>query len=353
MQAEYPPSPVGFGWFRNKTSNQKTSRQSALGVQGFICSCVAPCALPSSVVSILGSEPNRVLASLVYSEILQVREDYGDFESGPDSRFVQRELGRFGALADPAHVINFLSRSAMQYGASLVHLDEFRLATRLYRFNSYPRALGATYKWDAAWINGVGNRRKMALALLLRSHYSRQVGRNSSPSWIAWEHKRLDRKADLRYKLYVSPTPADSRAAFASVTETCCTLAVPAFKIGADVDGILRPDKIVLYFATLEATAAAAAELRRHLDGCGVQGVLFSQPLDERGLLSRAADPLAQPLETAEGNSWRMYVASCAARSLKLASMQAVTPGPPDLLLNLRLSGIDPNDWNGNLVKSE
>jgi len=67
-----------------------------------------------------------------------------------------------------------------------------------------------------------------------------------------------------------------------------------AFKIGATVYGLLRPDKIVAYCTSFEALTDTASRLQAALSECPAQGVPFTAAIDSNGLLSWGMDPPAE-----------------------------------------------------------
>src|SRR5262249_57560169 len=85
-----------------------------------------------------------------------------------------------------------------------------------------------------------------------------------------------------------------------------------------DAEGLLRPDKIVAYFPTLDGLRTASDRLATRLDGCPAHGVPFTSELSGGGLLSWGVDPPAserlvnwQPQE-----SWRLWLTNRLANAL-------------------------------------
>src|SRR6185369_3495174 len=101
------------------------------------------------------------------------------------------------------------------------------------------------------------------------------------------------------------------------------------FKIGADAAGLLRPDKIVLYFADQQSLLQVAGALHARLPGVRAQGVPFSAEITGDGLLSWGMDPPARERVLAwhEPESWRLWVARRLALAMIAAQAAAPTSG--------------------------
>ena len=163
------------------------------------------------------------------------------------------------------------------------------------------------------------------------------MGRGTDGAWIT------------PYKLYVSPAIDALPAALGAVADSLARApGVSAFKVGADLSGICRPDKLVVYFDRLDDLQRAAAQLESLLKGCPAHGVPFTAPVTADGLLSWGADPpAASAVESEALTSWRMWVTERLAEYLVVAREgSAGTLEPWQFALErLRLSGIDTDTW--------
>jgi hypothetical protein len=122
-----------------------------------------------------------------------------------------------------------------------------------------------------------------------------------------------------------------------------------AFKVGGDLPALLRPDKLVVYFARYGDLTESAARLQATLTGVPAQGVPFSAPLTADGLLSWGIDP-AEDMQTfgwKGGESWRAWVTSRLAESLLESSRCPDLPVAPwtFALAALELEGIEPTTF--------
>jgi hypothetical protein len=157
----------------------------------------------------------------------------------------------------------------------------------------------------------------------------------------------------MTYKLYVSPMPAFVENVFAITARTLSTTGALQFKIGADADGLLRPDKIVAYFTSQDALRQAADALAARLHGCPAHGVPFTAALDDEGLLSWGVDPPAsqQLLNWQPRESWRLWLTNRLANALLTAKRtpatgSAVARRPWQYALErVRLEGVDTTSW--------
>ena len=152
-----------------------------------------------------------------------------------------------------------------------------------------------------------------------------------------------------RYKIYVSPHPSVLPEVFQTITALCCQMGITAFKVGGDVHGILRPDKLILYLTDKKAVLPVAQELCTALVGVASQGVPFSTPVDSNGLVSYGVDLSARTTaDRRRGLSWRQFIAGRLAKSIKDAR-DLQTDALVDFAFHrLRLEGIDPDTWQAN-----
>ncbi len=146
------------------------------------------------------------------------------------------------------------------------------------------------------------------------------------------------------HKLYVSPEIGSLTEAFPVILETLASMRTPAFKVGCDMFGLLRPDKVVAYFGTLEHLLETAFRLAERLSGCRAQGVPFTCAVtDNDGLLSRGYDP---PSSSATGaRSWRGWVAQMAGQWLRQAQVGGAVEPEKYVLARFVSNSVDVNSW--------
>src|SRR5204863_5876406 len=122
------------------------------------------------------------------------------------------------------------------------------------------------------------------------------------------------------------------------------------FKIGNSAIGLLRPDKMVAYFATREKLDDVADMLRRELAGCDAHGVPFSAGLDDAGLLSWGVDPpeTEHVLQWLGRESWRIWLGRHLAGALSIAKLARTEAGVEPwrfAVERVRRLGVDVKTW--------
>jgi hypothetical protein len=101
------------------------------------------------------------------------------------------------------------------------------------------------------------------------------------------------------------------------VLQTITDSEAVAFKIGAELAYLARPDKLVIYFSSREETLRVGRVLVPALREFPAHGVPFTGPLDERCLLSWGMDP---PHGSGPQRSWRVWLAERMAHAMTRAS---------------------------------
>ncbi len=147
----------------------------------------------------------------------------------------------------------------------------------------------------------------------------------------------------LVHKVYVSPAVRDVATTLGVILTHAPLLGVPAWKVGADLAGLHRPDKIVLYLASAERADRVAAALALTLGGTAAQGVPFTGQVGASGIVSRGRD--------VAGTSWRADVCRMVAESLcssraSLGLQAAAADVADDALAVLASRGIDVATWH-------
>lgn len=300
-----------------------------------------PAPLPIYVAGLFGADTPRAAARLVADGILQV--DVGDgFVCGADAV----SLLHAGTQVPGGGRIAALSRDALRYAQALPIDQPWALAKRIYGYNRLP----VTPRWHRLLNAEAGHARYLGVAPSGRAAtaLSRTWSQlSSSGGWISWSarsQKRLVPGAPT-YKLYISPTPESLGGdGFATVVSSLASTRALQFKVGSGAAGLLRPDKLVAYFADFESLADGASRVHERLGGLPAHGVPFTAQLDKEGLLSWGVDPPpAGGLPGISAESWRVWLARHLARAL-IASR--ATPEPWRFAVErLRLEGIDTDTW--------
>jgi hypothetical protein len=291
-----------------------------------------PGPLPAYVRTSLGETCNQAVAELVLDGVLEIASEDG-FVCGPAAYdLIYGEQPR----AEAKGTLESLAQAALEYAQALDIADSGRLSARLYFYNRWP----LTPRWRrrlpdkeaAAAFLGVGS-----------------GGANRRLLERRWKRVSLPPEFDAWF-MFASRTDEFVQEAFEAVTQVLMESSAHHFKMGNDASGLLRPDKIVIYFHDFKALQETAKEIRTRLAGCPAQGVPFTAAIDDGdGLLSWGIDPQAERATLAwqERESWRLWVTNRLATAL-LAARATQTAGIQPwryALERLRLDNIDTATW--------
>jgi hypothetical protein len=306
--------------------------------------------LPAYVKTMFGNECNQAIAELVLDGILEIEQN-GTFVAGADAFGLI--YGEDSSATAPGKVAR-LSIEALKYVQALEINDSLKLSARLYLYNRLPLSprWKRMFPTPEAVAEHLGVQVGGANRPLLEKHWSRVPLAPPNDWWLMWRSRQArseSRKKTCTYKLYISPSCEFVRDAFQATTTVLSELQALCFKIGKDVYGMLRPDKLVAYFASFEELQEAANRLRLELEGCPAHGVPFTSEITNDGLLSWGMDPPGQqPLPLwQEHESWRLWVTNRLATAMlmaKAAGSKTVEPWQ-FALERLRLEGVDTESW--------
>ena len=236
-----------------------------------------------------------------------------------------------------------LSHQAIQMAAELEWSCEQDLARWLYRFNRIPNSP----KWRKTFSTSISILESLDV-------HDRGEGRKKldelyhfSPleHWLSWRNRakwdEIDRTKPT-YKLYISLFPFDLITAFPTILANLIEQEVVSFKVTAHAEGLLRPDKMVVYFGNLKALEKLGNALTNLLSTYNAHGVPFTAIIDEKGILSWGKDPV-QKHPNAKLESWRSWICQKIATELIAAKKQNGNPFEwTEIVLDqLQLLGID------------
>lgn len=241
-----------------------------------------------------------------------------------------------------------LTLSALRYGALLGHAP-LGVANRLYTFNRTPLTVQLRRRLpsEAAAARALGLSRRGRLLRLLAQRGWEEV--EPSPRYAMWRtfHRAGRPGRRLGFKLYASPRIESLAATLGGVLDALSSSEAGAFKIGRELPDLVRPDKLVAYFATRRQLDAAANAVAGVLGGAEVQGVPFTAAADERGITSWGRDPPRDFRHSPwERPSWRLWVVDRLAVSMVSALDAAANVDPVTFALDrLALNGVDVSNW--------
>jgi hypothetical protein len=289
---------------------------------------------PSPLPSFAQAASGGAVADLVLDGVLEVRDGDGFVTGGAGASLLLD-----APVASSQHRLGTLSLAALRYAAALRLADGQALAARLYAYNRLPLT--------PQWAERVPNGRSVLRFLDVREAAGWRVGGDSA--WLQWNRRgvRTARTGRPTHKLYVSPLPDALPETFRLMLEVLERTPVAQFKVGGDAAGLLRPDKLVIYFDDARDLAVVAEALTGALTGIPAHGVPFTAPIDDAGLLSWGMDPLpnARPVSWLPSESWRSWLARELASAL-VANGASAAPAPVEPALDrLRRRGVDIERW--------
>jgi hypothetical protein len=190
---------------------------------------------------------------------------------------------------------------------------------------------------DPRWARHVVTAAERTARAALAGH-----ARTAGQHWHSWTATDAD-PATLVHKIYVSPAVRDIATTLGVILTHAPLLGVPAWKVGADLAGLHRPDKFVLYLASAERADRVAATLALALGSSAAQGVPFTGQVGATGIVSRGRD--------VPGTSWRADVCRQVAESLcvsraAMGSEACATEVADDALARLAGQGLDVHSWH-------
>jgi len=270
------------------------------------------CDLPTSEEQ---GDAAREVLRLILDGALEIETDNG-YVSGPAA---WRTLFGDCVIERCSGTIADLSIAALRFATDLDIRNINAIAASLYGFNFAP----ATPAW---------RRRLPSPAAVDRFLDTDTIGRNPSlsrtwkrqpaqPGFICWTAASAPSRKTAkgkRYKLYISPGIECMPECFRRAVEIIPHHNAHSFKVGADLCGLLRADKMIVYLNSFSCLSALAKDLESELRSLRVCGVPFTASLESSGLLSWGIDP--DPREDgSDAMSWRIWICRKLAAALLTA----------------------------------
>jgi hypothetical protein len=340
--------PEGYGVLRPREdarlSMKSVSRDMAL--LWFTLQTAGP--LPRYVVESLDGQCDRVIGQMILDGIFAI-ESEGRMLTGPAACALvcadRPESGPEAALAA-------LSRRALEYAEALEMNDAVALSARLYSYNHLP----ASSRWKRLLPDQVAVERHLGIGdgaakRILEQGWTRVSSAGGTQGWTAWQSQRAAHgpNSPATYKLYVSPACSELRTGFQAAAEAVAHSRAFHWKVGRNVYGLLRPDKMVVYFREFADLQETGARIAEKLDGCPAHGVPFTAEVAGGGLLSWGIDPPTEQhsVPWLERESWRLRICNRLATALLLAkdSTRNGISAVRFAMERLELEGIDTATW--------
>lgn len=339
--------PDGFGILRPCGNNRLRAKSASRDLALLWYTLQTPGPLPRFVTDRLGGLSHQIIGALVLDGVLAIEADGVLLTGQAASALIcgrPEERRAHGTLAA-------LSRRALAAGVSVEMQDAGALSSWLYQYNQVP----ASPRWRrllphrSAVREFLGLSRGIAAPILHKGW--KALADTPDARWIGWHSHQPPHKTNhsLTYKLYVSPACDHIQDALQAAILTAAHSRAFHLKVGATLSGLLRPDKLVLYFSSFADLQEAAAELLERLESCPAHGIPFTAEISKTGLLSWGIDPPAELFSGAEAirESFRSRVTNKLAASLLITrqsanSCEAAVSFALDRLL---VEGIDPDTF--------
>lgn len=301
----------------------------------------------------LGDRGRRVLARLVLDGVLEVHDD-SRFVSGPRAHhlvvppeFASSDNGTV------RHSLDRLSNRALQFAALLTSGDARHLAARLYAFNSQPvtpRLVRLMPSPAATAAHLRLDERTVRASLESGWHHLESEPANGWRFWPSRTEAHVLDAERVTFKLYLSPATESLCEVLPTMVEVLRRCDAPSFKVGSDLRNLVRPDKIIVYFAQLPRLLEVSAALHSALSGSTAQGVPFTTAIHGSALLSWGVDPAESTARVpwSDAESWRSWITQRLAAYVVRASRAAleVEDRAQFAVDRLSLEGIDTAIWS-------
>ncbi|NOK71591.1 MAG: hypothetical protein GFH25_541324n34 [Chloroflexi bacterium AL-N10] len=336
--------PNFYGILRHKNSTSVSMKAVNRDTALLFLTLMQEAVLPRYVVNDWSESSLQSVISLILDGILQMKVG-NEYLSG--QKAYQYIYNHDVQMLSNNHIGN-LSLNALKYAQHLAINDLTRLSARIYFYNRIP----VSAYWKALLPDLASVRKFLEFETSARTSLSRwvEVRQRNSQDWIVWSHpnrKPRSEKPRYTFKLYISSHPESLPKILPDAIEILLKTDSQSFKVGADVYGLLRPDKFVAYFWSLDSLNDAAQLLVKALDGVSIHGTPFTCEIGLNGLLSWGVDPPqdTQLISWQERESWRLWLTN------RLASYMLSHPenhGEETWLyaLNrLRTENVDPIQW--------
>ncbi len=341
--------PECYGVLRPRTDPVLSMKSVSRDIALLLFSLQTPGTLPRFAAEALRDECDLVIGKMILDGVLEIELD-GAMVSGPAA---YAALGGAARASDAEGKLAAMSRRAIDYAAALELIDPVAISARLYRYNTIP----ATRRWRSLLPDDVAAAKYLGLT---GGAVSRVLGREwhspfESEGWISWQSTRggavrsHTTSAERTYKLYVSPACEQLREAVEGTAAAIARSSATQWKIGKGMQGLLRPDKIVVYFRQFSDLQETALSIIANLESCPAHGVPFTAEMAGDGLLSWGVDPPADAGLWSGPESWRVKICNRLALALTQAFAQggnseSVSPSA-FALERLRREGIDTTNW--------
>jgi hypothetical protein len=316
---------------------------------------------PGASGSVSKANHNYALMELVLNDILEIEWE-GKFIGGAHAHDLLYESSDKSAVRG---TIPWLSMQALEYAQALQMNNIQQLSARLYFYNRLP--LSPRWKKKLSSTNAVSEFLQLEAGTPNRRLLDRYWRSIEPPAdndgWLMWQPRYVSSPVEFAggiFKLYISPHPEFIPKTLSITIATLAEFGASPFKVGKDVFGLWRTDKLVAYFAQYQELETVALELSGRLEGIKPHGVPFSAELHGDGLLSWGIDPPSreQSRNWRNRESWRLWVTNRLATAL-VSAKDSVTRSSENIeasvavqfaLARLQIEGVDTDTWTPPLA---
>jgi hypothetical protein len=238
-----------------------------------------------------------------------------------------------------------ISLDALRYADALTTLDAPTLSTRLYLYNRIPLSPNWVSRFGHS--TGLDSLVGFEAGELSRAWCMRGWNEVRQPNSRSWRVFSLDGfRRGGQFKLYINPRTDCLRETIETVLPILREHEFGAFKLGSNLQTLLRPDKFVAYASSKEQIDSASRAILTGLSGVPVQALPFTASIDADGLLTWGIDPPCDKgLSGWHGASWRRWITDRLAATLFSAREEGALDSVLAALTRLSLDGIDTRTW--------
>ncbi len=298
-------------------------------------------------------DQEQFISGLLLNSVLEA-EMVGEFISGVNA--MNRILGvgpSFAGTADSSKTyIQLLSERALHFAYHSALKNPRDISFLLYDFNRLPLS--------RRWLNRFPDQKSVTgffdldqndtwpgMPPEIKTSSSGQEGSHRERFHRFWRYwRRRDRKrprSELSYKVYLSFKPLELAGIFREVREIAFDAGAYAIKLPRVLTGLLRPDKLIVYFTDyLSASEFAGRMILQTVDNTP-HGTPFTFQLDpENSGITLGVDP---PRERSERLSWRLYLTAKLALAIQGARRDHTGDYLDYIYTHMRTIGVDSKNW--------
>jgi hypothetical protein len=286
-----------------------------------------PGLLPDHILNSINSDVKQQIIDFILSGAIELRD--GDhFISG------QQAIELVTPNIEQQSIMAVISHQAIRYAEQLLDSHPGTISNKLYHYNIIPFSSRRRREMedDKAFLN-------------LSKMDNFWTLRDDMEGWYFFQNRQASIQ-ESKAKLYISPLPDALPDALHATAEALKQHSNTSFKVGCGVTGALRPDKLVVYFQSIEHLLTVAAEIEEKICGLPAHCVPFTAAFTQDGLMSWGMDPAID--EYGERKSWRQWIVEKIAiylSDIKISNQNSCDESWKVVLARLEQEGINANTF--------